>query len=338
MKSNVGFMFPLSSRIPQKSLSGSKPRHHGRGRQGGSALAKRGRQGGSALTEGVGVDDVAVAYLGVDHPVVRRCDLVGGNHLDTGAYTVVSTEIEHLLSLGASADEGSLEGLARGQGAYENLHRGGGHADVDDDTSLGQAIDVVGVIRRGGNRRQDHVELSFQLLKDTVFACRIVVRGTECDPVGLLGQGVGDDRDLGAQRRCDLYAHMAQAAEPHDGNLHAGLYPALEGGVRGDPGAEQGSALLQRDDIGDVEDEMFLYDDGLGVAALGGPAMGIGGVVRENSLVTELFEPLAAIIALPTGVDHAPHAHAISRLEPGHFRADLADDPRDLMPDHQGIV
>ncbi len=64
---------------------------------------------------------------------------------------------------------------------------------------------------------------------------------------------------------------MSESAESHDADFFAGAdVPVAEWGVGGDAGAEERGDGGEVEVFGDFEDEVFVDDDALGVAAVGG--------------------------------------------------------------------
>src|SRR5512140_2325224 len=59
------------------------------------------------LPQALRVDDEAVADVGLQHALVGLVHLLGGDDLDVGGDAVLPAEVEHLLGLGESADEGT---------------------------------------------------------------------------------------------------------------------------------------------------------------------------------------------------------------------------------------
>ncbi|MPM63465.1 hypothetical protein SDC9_110345 [bioreactor metagenome] len=142
--------------------------------------------------------------------------------------------------------------------------------------------------------------------------------------------------DLGAHRRGDLDAHVAQPAHPDDGDPAAlADPPVVQRGVGGDPGAQQRRGHLPRQGLGDMDRERLPDDDLLRVATLGVLAVGHRLAVREDAAVAELFLPRQAVLALPAGVDHAADTGHIAHPEPGHLGADRGDDADDLVAGRQ---
>src|SRR5207302_3259718 len=79
-------------------------------------------------------------------------------------------------------------------------------------------------------------------------------------------------------------------------------------------------------------------DDPCRVSALrGGLPVHLRAVVGEGrSLLAELLQAGAALLALPTGVDETAHSGEVSGAELRHFTADLPDAAHDLVSRHHG--
>ena len=94
--------------------------------------------------------------------------------------------------------------------------------------------------------------------------------GAEAERVLLLAGRGGEDDDVGAERMGELHAHVAQPAEADDADLLAlGDAPVAHRRVGRDPGAEQRRGPGEIEVGGDAQDEAFIDDDAVGVAAVG---------------------------------------------------------------------
>ena len=97
----------------------------------------------------------------------------------------------------------------------------------------------------------DQVEVPASFSKVVGVAGGVVVVGTERQPVLLLRQRLGEDRDLRAERMGDLHTDVSESAEADDGDLAAGAdVPVLERRVQGDAGTQQRRNLLKFRDSG----------------------------------------------------------------------------------------
>lgn len=102
-------------------------------------------------------------------------------------------------------------------------------------------------------------------------------------------------------------------------------------------GAEQRRGHVQRQAVGDAHGVVLVHDDVRGVAAVGGGAVPVDGVVRGGvALGAVLLQAGLAVVALPAGVDHAADTHAVAHGELGDSGAGLGDDSGDLVAgDHR---
>ncbi len=82
----------------------------------------------------------------------------------------------------------------------------------------------------------------------------------------------------------------------------------------------------------DAQDEAFIDDDAIGVAAVSDASeVLVRGVVGEGQVRAELLKPGLALGAGAVRVDQAADGGEVARLELGNCRADLGDTPDDLM-------
>ena len=131
----------------------------------------------------------------------------------------------------------------------------------------------------------------------------------------------------------ELHAHVAQSAETDHADLLAlGDAPVAHGRVGRDPGAEQRRGSGEIEVGGDAQDEAFVDDDAVGVAAVGDASeVLVRGVVGERHVRAELLKARLALGAGAVRVDHAADRGEVAGLVLGDRRADLGDAADDLM-------
>jgi hypothetical protein len=132
---------------------------------------------------------------------------------------------------------------------------------------------------------------------------------------------------------------MPEAAEADDGHFVAFAdVPVTEGGIGGDARAEEGSGGGEVEFIGDVEDEVFVYYDGCGVAAVGGSfVILLGAVVGIGAAVKAvLFQVGLAVVAMAAGVDEAAGAGQVADLELLYMASHFYYLSNDLMTGDHG--
>ena len=259
---------------------------------------------------------------------------------------MLGAEVEHLLGLGDAADVGAGEHLAaadqRAEAQRLLLRR---EADDGHDAARGEQAQVAVHGDVGADRVEDQVEPAAVVAEEVLVGGRQDPRRAEGEGVLLLAQRAGEDGDLGAHRRGDLDAHVAEPAEAEDrhalgaaGDLLAGA-PAAQRGVGGDAGAQQRGGLVEGDLVRDPQHEALVDDDLLRVAALGDGAVDVLRVVGADvALEAVLLLVGEALLAGPAGVHEAAHTHAVADLPVGDVAADGGDGAGDLVPDGEGEV
>ncbi len=107
------------------------------------------------------------------------------------------------------------------------------------------------------------------------------------------------------------------------------------------PAHSRGSGLVQRERIRDAQDVVLIDDDGGAVAAVGGAAVTLGGVVGAVHAVLAgavLLQTGLAVVAFAARVDEAADADVIADLVLGDLGADLGDDAGDLVSRYHRVV
>ena len=132
--------------------------------------------------------------------------------------------------------------------------------------------------------------------------------GAERQRVGFLVLRPAQHRDVRAERRGELYGHVAQSAEAD--HAHAAARAGAPGAQRrigGDAGAEQRRGPREVEAVGYTQHEFLAHDDVLRVAAVvrcaGDPVL--VGVGLGHAAAAELLLSLVALVAVLAGIDHA---------------------------------
>ena len=145
-----------------------------------------------------------------------------------------------------------------------------GRADEGEVAVAAEQVDIGVDVVIGGDGVEDEVEAAGVLLHLVGIARDDDFVGAEAERVFLLAGRSGEDDDVGSERVGKLHAHVAQSAETDDADLLAlGDAPVAHGRVGRDPGAEQrrGSGEIE---VGrNAQNETFVDDDAVGVAAVG---------------------------------------------------------------------
>ena len=245
-----------------------------------------------------------------------------------------AAEVEHLLGLGDAADERAGEAAASEDeaegGDGERLRR---RADEGEVAVAAEQVDIGVDVVIGGDGVEDEVEAAGVLLHLVGVAGDDDFVGAEAERVFLLVGRGGEDDDVGSERMGELHAHVAQPAETdHADFLALGDAPVAHGRVGGDPGAEERRGSGEVEVGGDAQDEAFIDDDAVGVAAVGDASeVLVRGVEGEGQVRAELLEAGLALGAGAVGIDQAADRGEVAGLELGDCRADLGDTADDLM-------
>ena len=144
----------------------------------------------------------------------------------------------------------------------------------------------------GGNGVEDEVEAAGVLLHPGRITRDHDLVRTETERVLLLAGRRREDDDVRLEGTGELDAHVAQAAKADDPDLLAfACTPVAEWRVGRDAGAEQWRSASGVEHRRDVQHEMLVDDDALGVAAVGDAAeMRVWGAVGERRGRAELLE------------------------------------------------
>ena len=145
-----------------------------------------------------------------------------------------------------------------------------GRADQGQVAVAAEQVEIGVDVVVGGDGVEDEVEAAGVLLHLVGVAGDDDFVGAEAERVLLLAGRGGEDDDVGSERMGELHAHVAQPAEADHADLLAlGDAPVAHGRVGRDPGAEQRRGSGEVEVGGDAQDEVFVDDDAVGVAAVG---------------------------------------------------------------------
>ncbi len=126
---------------------------------------------------------------------------------------------------------------------------------------------------------------------------------------------------------------MPQPTEAEHGHAIAFFHaPAIDGGIGGNSRAQQRGRVRIIDAIGDAANEILVHHHFLGVPTLGDAAVHILRVIcPHGAMETILLLMVAALLALSTGIHHAPHAHALAKSELRNLGTHLGDHTGNLV-------
>src|ERR1700723_840522 len=131
----------------------------------------------------------------------------------------------------------------------------------------------------------------------------------------------------------ELYGHVAQSAKAdHSNFLALGDAPAAHGRVRCDSCAEQRSSSGEFQIRGDTQDEPLVYENALGVAAIGDASeVLVRHIKRECKVRAELLKASPALWTRAVRVNQAANRGEVAGLEFGNSGADLGHAADNLM-------
>ena len=183
-------------------------------------------------------------------------------------------------------------------------------ADEGEVAVAAEQVDVGVDVVIGGDGVEDEVEAAGVLLHLVGVAGDDDLVGAEAERVLLLVGRGGEDDDVGSERTGELDAHVTQPAEADHADLLAlGDAPVAHGRVGRDPGAEQRRDSGKIEVGGDAQNEAFIDDDAVGVAAVGdAPEVLVRGVVGEGLVRAELLKASPAMGAGVVRIDQAADA------------------------------
>lgn len=253
---------------------------------------------------------------------------------------MLAAEIQHFLRFLDAADEGAREGAAAHDQAEDvDLKRFVGRADHGEGTVDLQQVEIGVHVVRGGDGVQDEIE-AVGVFGHVGFVFRDD-RSGRAEALGIrrLAGGGRDHPGFRAHGAGQLYAHMAEAAEANDSDLHALFHPPVaQGGIGRDARAEEGGRAREVEVIGHAQDKILIDRDFLGIAAVGGGfSVLLHAVIGAGkAVIAILLKALRAVRAFAAGIDEAAYAYSVADLEFLDVRADFFDVADDLMPrDHR---
>ena len=212
-------------------------------------------------------------------------------------------------------------------------------ADQRDVAVDAEQIDVGVDVVIGGDGIEDEVEAAGVLLHLVGVAGDDDFVGAEAQRVLLLVRRRGEHDDVRSERVGELHAHVAKPAEPDDADFLAlGHTPVAHRRVGRDAGAEQRGGTGGIEVRRDAQNEVFVDDDAVGVAAVGNAAeVLVRRIVGEDHVRAELFKARLAVGAGAVRIDHAADGGEVAGLELGNCRADLGDAADDLVAGNERV-
>src|SRR5438132_7183177 len=151
---------------------------------------------------------------------------------------------------------------------------------------------------------------------------------------------MGQDDDVRSESMSKFYRHVAQSAEADHANFLAlGDAPMMHRRVGRNPGAEQRRGCGEIEVGGDAQNEMFVDNDALRIAAVGHASeVFVRRIEGEDHVRAELLEASLALWAGAVRIDHAADRGEIPGLVLGNGRADLGHTADDLMTGNNRVI
>src|SRR5581483_7616645 len=110
-----------------------------------------------------------------------------------------------------------------------------------------------------------------------------------------------------------------------------------QGRVECDAGAEQWRTRLQRKITRHPQHVVLIYDNAVGVAAVGRRALRVASVISPNRVdAAVLFKASLAFRTRAARIHEAADAYFVAHLVLRHFAAHSLDDARDFVAGHHG--
>jgi hypothetical protein len=105
------------------------------------------------------------------------------------------------------------------------------------------------------------------------------------------------------------------------------------------PAQSSGGHARQVEVLGHAQDEVFVHDDAVRVAAVGDPARVLVRAIEGVDLLgAVVLVPALAVRAAQVRVDQASDGHQVADLVLAHLGPDLGNPPDDLVPGHDRIL
>src|ERR1043165_3817486 len=148
-----------------------------------------------------------------------------------------------------------------------------------------------------------------------------------------------EHRDVRSHCVGRLHAHVAQPAKTDDADLPAFRHtPVAQRRVGCDSRAQWWPRTREIEIRRNAQYEVFVDDDGFGVAAVGHAAeMFVRRVVSENAIRTKLLEVFATLVAGKIGGNHAPDTYEISWFVFRYTASNVRNAANDFMAWDDGI-
>ena len=294
-------------------------------------------QSGSELCA---IDHESVLHVPFERSLVGLVDLVRRDHFNVARDAILSAVIEHLLGLVNASNQGAHDlAVPENQGERAEVQRLGGGAHQNQSPLWLQAVQRSIDVMFGRNRVEDRIVPVRQFLELALRIGEDKLVSAEPLRIGLLPRGMAQHRDLGAERASEFHAHVAEAAEAHDGDPRALLQTDLsERRIRRDPCTKQGSRSGWVQSLGEVQDEMLVNDDLVGVAAKG-RCLSVrvhAPVGHREAVLAVVFVAARAAAAGAARIDEAADADPLAFPESLGVLSGLHDPADDLVTRNAG--
>ena len=144
----------------------------------------------------------------------------------------------------------------------------------------------------GGNSVENEVETAGVLFHLVRIARDDDLIGSEAERVFLLVRRSREHYNVRSERMCKLHGHVTESAEPNHADLLAfGDAPVTHRGICRDPRAQQRRDTSDVQVRWNVEHELFVDDDAVGISAVGDASeVLVRKVVSESQVWAELLE------------------------------------------------
>jgi hypothetical protein len=180
-----------------------------------------------------------------------------------------AAKVEHLLGLLDTADVRAGQTAA----AHDESERRNGErlrrcADKCDVAVATEQVEISIDVMIGGDGVEYEVKAARVIVHLVTVARDDDFVGAQTERVFFLVGRSGEDNDVGSELMSKLHAHVAQTAETDDANFFAGGdAPVTHRRVCRDPGAEKRRGSRKIKVGGYAQNEAFIDDDAIGVAA-----------------------------------------------------------------------
>ena len=243
------------------------------------------------------IDNEAVLDIGLEDALISIVDLVCCDELNLCSDAVLSAEVEHLLSLLDTTDEGTSE-AASTEDQREGSNGGGvlGSADKHHGAITLQEVDVLVKADVSRDSVDNKVEGTLERLESLGIRGSECLGGTEALHVIDLGEGLGKRNDVGTHLGSDLDGHVTETtATDNSDALARATLPVSQRRVNGDTSAQERSSLSERKAVRNAKDEVLVDHDDIGVTTISHTRLAS---VLEVSRVKRIVGPLTSLFAV----------------------------------------